>query len=69
MVVAIVKLSPRELEVMRAVAEGKTNEEIANELGLQTETVKTHMKKAFRKLQASNRAHAVTILFRAGYIK
>jgi DNA-binding NarL/FixJ family response regulator len=54
-------LSPRELDVLRGVAAGKSNKEIARDLGLQEVTVKLHVKTMSRKLGAKNRTHAAMI--------
>jgi DNA-binding CsgD family transcriptional regulator len=51
-------LSPRELEVMRWVAEGKTAEEIAEIMSLSTRTVTFHTIKSVSKLGASNKTAA-----------
>ncbi len=51
-------LTPRELEVLHCVAEGKLNKEIALELDIQEVTVKLHVKTLSRKLGARNRTHA-----------
>jgi DNA-binding NarL/FixJ family response regulator len=61
-------LSPRETEVLQLVADGLPNREIARRLLLSEETVKSHMKHLLGKLQASSRAHAVTVGFRNGFI-
>jgi DNA-binding CsgD family transcriptional regulator len=52
-------LTPRELAVLRLAAQGKPDKEIAEDLALGDETVRTHMRKAQAKLGARNRAHAV----------
>ena len=54
-------LSPREAEVLRGVAAGKSNKEIARDLSLQEVTVKLHVKTMSRKLGARNRTHAAMI--------
>jgi PAS domain S-box-containing protein len=53
------KLSARELEVVRLVARGETGPEIAAELGISYETVRTHVRNAMTKLGARSRAHLV----------
>jgi DNA-binding NarL/FixJ family response regulator len=62
------KPSARELEVLRFTAEGLANKEIAAELFLAEETVKAHMRNLLAKLHAKNRAHAVAISLREGWI-
>jgi PAS domain S-box-containing protein len=52
-------LSARELEVVRLVALGETGPEIAGELGISNETVRTHVRNAMTKLGARSRAHLV----------
>ena len=54
-------LSQRETEVLRGIAEGKSNKEIARGLELQEVTIKLHVKTLCRKLDARNRTHAVII--------
>jgi DNA-binding NarL/FixJ family response regulator len=53
-------LSPRELEVLRLVAQGLSNRAIGETLFLGEATVKTHLLKAFAKLEVSDRTRAVT---------
>jgi DNA-binding CsgD family transcriptional regulator len=53
-------LSQRELEVLRLVATGRSNQEIATELYVATGTVKAHLHNIFRKLEARSRLEAVT---------
>jgi LuxR family maltose regulon positive regulatory protein len=52
-------LSQRELEVLRLIADGATNKEIADELVLTVNTVKRHISNIFGKLDVSNRAQAI----------
>jgi two-component system response regulator DevR len=54
-------LSTQEKRVLALVAEGKTNKEIAAELGLSDKTVKNHLSNVFQKLQVTRRAHAAAI--------
>jgi LuxR family maltose regulon positive regulatory protein len=53
-------LSERELSVLRLLSEGKTNQEIAGEMFLSINTVKSHLKNIYGKLDASNRREAVS---------
>ena len=55
-------LTPREMDVLEHLIEGKANKEIAALLDLQVVTVKLHMKGILRKLGAANRTHAVKIV-------
>jgi LuxR family maltose regulon positive regulatory protein len=52
-------LRPREIEVLKLVADGQTNKEIANKLHISLRTVKFHMTSIFTKLEVDNRMHAV----------
>src|SRR5215813_5251768 len=61
-------LSPREIEVLRMIAEGLANKEIASKLGISDHTVKFHISAIFAKLGASSRTEAVIIGIRAGLI-
>lgn len=54
-------LSPREREVLRLVAAGRTNKEIAGELDVGSETVKTLLARTFAKLGVKRRAEAVEV--------
>ncbi|MFK3741082.1 response regulator [Massilia sp. TN1-12] len=61
-------LSPRELDVLRLAARGRSNREIAALLGIGEATVKTHMSTMLVKLGASDRTHAVTLAAQRGFI-
>ena len=52
-------LTPREAQVLDAIADGLTNKAIARRLGISLHTVKFHVEAVFRKLEASTRAEAV----------
>lgn len=67
--VAADSLSEREIEVLRCVARGAANKEVAIQLHLSEETVKVHMKHILEKLTASDRTHAVTIALSRGIIE
>jgi len=56
--------SARELQVLELVGEGKSNKEIAAQLAISDETVKTHLRHLFEKLGVSDRAQAVAIALR-----
>ncbi len=58
-------LSDREIEVLRRVAEGRSNREIGTELGLSALTVKSHLARISRKLGTGDRAQLVAISIRA----
>jgi two-component system, NarL family, response regulator YdfI len=61
-------LTAREVEVLRMLAEGLANKEIAHRLGISEHTVKFHVSALFGKLQASSRTEAVTLGVRLGLI-
>jgi DNA-binding NarL/FixJ family response regulator len=61
-------LSKREREIMDLLAQGLTGEDVATQLFLSSETVKTHIRNAMTKLEAHTRVHAVAIALREGYI-
>ena len=63
-----ITLTERELQVLRGMAEGKSNAEIGRDLFVSEDTVKTHARRLFRKLGARDRAHAVAAGFRAGLV-
>ncbi len=62
-------LTERELEVLGGMCEGRSNAEIGRALFLSEDTVKTHARRLFRKLNASDRAHAVAIALRRGLVR
>jgi DNA-binding NarL/FixJ family response regulator len=62
-------LTEREMQVLRGMADGKSNAEIGRELFVSEDTVKTHARRLFRKLGARDRAHAVAAAFRAGIVR
>jgi len=61
-------LSEREQEVLRLVARGLSNQEIADELYLGVETVKTHVRNVLAKLGARDRVQAVIIAYESGFV-
>lgn len=65
---ALPDLSPREGEVLRLLARGLSNAEIARELFLGHETVKTHVGALLTKLDARDRTQAVIAAFQAGFV-
>jgi DNA-binding CsgD family transcriptional regulator len=62
-------LSPREIEVLRQVADGNRNRDIAEKLSTSEETVKVHVKHIMDKLGASDRTQAIAIAVRRGIIQ
>lgn len=61
-------LTPRELEILGLVAEGRTNADIAAELHVSRATVKTHLLHVFDKLAVSDRTAAVAEAYRRGVL-
>jgi DNA-binding NarL/FixJ family response regulator len=64
-----VALTARELEVLTAMAEGRTNSQIASAIDRTEGTVKVHVKNILRKLRAADRTQAVTKALRRGFIR
>ena len=65
---ASVTLTPREIEVLRLVARGRSNKLIGLDLGIGESTVKTHLLKVFDKLEVADRTHAVTVALERGIL-
>jgi len=61
-------LTPREVEVLRLLADGESNKGIANELGISEHTAKFHVSSVLAKLGAATRTEAVTIGVRSGLV-
>jgi DNA-binding NarL/FixJ family response regulator len=61
-------LTAREIEVMRLVAEGLSNTEIAGRLVVSEATVKTHVNRAMTKLNLASRAQAVVVAYESGLV-
>jgi two-component system, NarL family, response regulator LiaR len=66
--VAADDLTPRELEVLRRLALGRANKEIASELFISEETVKSHIAKIFAKLDVENRSQAIVQALKRGLV-
>lgn len=64
-----VELTRREMEVLIGMSHGRSNSQIGADLFLSEDTVKTHARRLFRKLGASDRAQAVAIGLRQGLIR
>jgi len=61
-------LTTREVEILRLIAAGRTNQQIADTLCVALSTVKTHINNLFTKLDAANRTHALAEARRRGLI-
>jgi DNA-binding NarL/FixJ family response regulator len=61
-------LSKREREIIDLLAQGLTGEQVAERLFLSSQTVKTHIRNAMAKLEATTRVHAIAIALREGFI-
>ena len=62
-------LTERELQVLRSLADGRTDHQIAGLLALSHKTVGHHVQRIMAKLDANNRAHAVAIAMRQSLIR
>jgi len=62
-------LSLREIDVLRLIASGNANKEIAAQLSIAEETVKSHVTNILAKLGANDRTHAVTLALKRGIIE
>jgi DNA-binding NarL/FixJ family response regulator len=62
-------LSPREMEILQQIALGRSNKEIAYELGISRQTVKNHMTSILRKLAVNDRTQAAMYAVRRGWIR
>lgn len=61
-------LSGRETQILTLIAEGNSNKEIAKILDISEQTIKNHVSAILRKLNANDRAHAVALSLRRGWI-
>lgn len=62
------QLSLREVHLLKLLADGLIDAEIAIALGISTATVRFHMQNLFQKLQARNRCHVIALAYRYGYL-
>lgn len=61
-------LDGRDLEFLRAIAQGKSNAQIGRETFLGVNTIKTHLKRVYATMGVHNRAHAVYVAVKLGLI-
>ena len=62
------ELTPREIDVLREVAKGLSNKELADTLGITEHTAKDHLKSILAKLRVADRTQAVTTALQRGII-
>ena len=63
------ELTPREIDVLREVAKGLSNKELADTLGITEHTAKDHLKSILAKLRVADRTQAVTIALKRGLLR
>ena len=63
-----VQLTERELQVLTGMSQGMSNNQIGRQLYLSEDTIKTHARRLFRKLDVHDRAQAVALGFRRGLV-
>ena len=64
----VAPLTPRETQILNYIADGNTNKQIARILEISEQTIKNHVSAILRKLNANDRAHAVVLAIRHGWI-
>jgi DNA-binding CsgD family transcriptional regulator len=62
-------LTARELDVVRLVVDGRSNEEVATALGIGARTVETHLGRLFERLGVSSRTELATRAVREGWLE
>lgn len=63
------RLTERESSILHLLIAGKSNKQIGLDLGLQEITVKIHLRNAYRKIGATNRADAVRLSYEHGFVR
>jgi DNA-binding NarL/FixJ family response regulator len=63
------QMTPRELQILRQVADGYSNADIARDLGISHETVKVHVRGILAKLDAKDRTQAASIALKRGIVR
>jgi two-component system response regulator DegU len=61
-------LTDREIQILRYIANGNSNKQVAHVLGISEQTIKNHISAILRKLNASDRAHAVALAIRNHWV-
>ena len=64
-----IALSAREFDVVRLVVEGRSNDEIAAQLGIAAKTVETHLRRVFERLGVASRTELATRALREGWLE
>jgi DNA-binding NarL/FixJ family response regulator len=64
-----VRLSERELDVVRHVVDGRSNDEIASRLGIGAKTVESHLRRLFERLDIASRTELATRALREGWLE
>ena len=64
-----IPLTRRETQIVGYIAEGNSNKQIARRLEISEQTIKNHVSSILRKLNANDRAHAVALALRNGWIE
>ena len=62
-------LTKREMEVLKLIAEGLFNKEIADKLSISEKTVKNHVSNIFRKINVSDRTQAAVYAIKSGFVE
>ena len=64
----VAPLTQRERQILNYIADGNTNKQIARILKISEQTIKNHVSAILRKLNANDRAHAVVLAIKQGWI-